>query len=50
MLEVMGNASLQIGHGAQRTGVSVDAIRFYEKKAEVTGQLNPDCCERKGFL
>lgn len=20
------------------------------KKAEVTGQLHPDCCERKGFL
>ena len=31
MLEVMGNDSLQIGRVAQRTGLSVDAIRFYEK-------------------
>ena len=27
----MGTASLQIGQVAQRTGLSVDAIRFYEK-------------------
>jgi MerR family mercuric resistance operon transcriptional regulator len=27
----MGSASLQIGQVAQRTGLSVDAIRFYEK-------------------
>ncbi|MBI2686633.1 MAG: heavy metal-responsive transcriptional regulator [Acidobacteria bacterium] len=27
----MGTASLQIGKVAQRTGLSVDAIRFYEK-------------------
>jgi MerR family copper efflux transcriptional regulator len=27
----MGAASLQIGQVAQRTGLSVDAIRFYEK-------------------
>jgi DNA-binding transcriptional MerR regulator len=27
----MGTASLQIGQAAQKTGLSVDAIRFYEK-------------------
>jgi DNA-binding transcriptional MerR regulator len=27
----MGTASLQIGRVAQKTGLSVDAIRFYEK-------------------
>jgi MerR family mercuric resistance operon transcriptional regulator len=27
----MGSASLQIGQVAQKTGLSVDAIRFYEK-------------------
>jgi len=31
MLGVMGTASLQIGQVAQKTGLSVDAIRFYEK-------------------
>src|SRR5258708_3668547 len=31
MLAVMGAASLQIGQVAQKTGLSVDAIRFYEK-------------------
>ncbi len=31
MLGVMGTASLQIGKVAQKTGLSVDAIRFYEK-------------------
>src|SRR5580700_2868175 len=31
MLGVMGTASLQIGRVAQKTGLSVDAIRFYEK-------------------
>jgi DNA-binding transcriptional MerR regulator len=30
-LAVMGSASLQIGQVAQKTGLSVDAIRFYEK-------------------
>jgi DNA-binding transcriptional MerR regulator len=28
---MMGTASLQIGQVAQKTGLSVDAIRFYEK-------------------
>jgi DNA-binding transcriptional MerR regulator len=31
MLVVMGTAPLQIGQVAQKTGLSVDAIRFYEK-------------------
>jgi DNA-binding transcriptional MerR regulator len=31
MLAVMGTAPLQIGQVAQKTGLSVDAIRFYEK-------------------
>ena len=31
MLGVMQAASLQIGQVAQKTGLSVDAIRFYEK-------------------
>ena len=31
MLGVMGIASLQIGQVAHKTGLSVDAIRFYEK-------------------
>lgn len=31
MLGVMGAASFQIGQVAQKTGLSVDAIRFYEK-------------------
>jgi DNA-binding transcriptional MerR regulator len=31
MLVVMGIAPLQIGQVAQKTGLSVDAIRFYEK-------------------
>jgi DNA-binding transcriptional MerR regulator len=31
MLGVMGAASLQIGQVARKTGLSVDAIRFYEK-------------------
>jgi DNA-binding transcriptional MerR regulator len=31
MLGVMGTAALQIGQVAQKTGLSVDAIRFYEK-------------------
>jgi DNA-binding transcriptional MerR regulator len=31
MLMVMGTASLQIGQVAKKTGLSVDAIRFYEK-------------------
>src|SRR5258708_7848572 len=31
MLKMMGTASLQIGKVALRTGLSVDAIRFYEK-------------------
>ena len=31
ILEMMGATSLQIGKVAQKTGLSVDAIRFYEK-------------------
>src|SRR5437773_10609079 len=31
MLGMMNAASLQIGQVAQKTGLSVDAIRFYEK-------------------
>jgi DNA-binding transcriptional MerR regulator len=31
MLGVMGATTLQIGQVAQKTGLSVDAIRFYEK-------------------
>ena len=31
MLGVMGTASLQIGRVSAKTGLSVDAIRFYEK-------------------
>ena len=31
MLVVMGTAAFQIGQVAQKTGLSVDAIRFYEK-------------------
>src|SRR5579871_5493042 len=31
ILEMMGATSLQIGQVAQKTGLSVDAIRFYEK-------------------
>ena len=31
ILKLMGSASLQIGQVARRTGLSVDAIRFYEK-------------------
>jgi MerR family mercuric resistance operon transcriptional regulator len=36
MLEVMGAAALQIGKVAHRTGLSVDAIRFYEKSGLLT--------------
>src|SRR5271169_1369276 len=36
MLKVMGTASLQIGQVAQKTGLSVDAIRFYEKSGLLT--------------
>ena len=32
MLGVMGATPLQIGQVAQKTGLSVDAIRFYEKR------------------
>jgi len=31
MLEAMGAQPLQIGEVAQKTGLSIDAIRFYEK-------------------
>jgi DNA-binding transcriptional MerR regulator len=36
MLGVMGTSSLQIGRVAARTGLSVDAIRFYEKSGLLT--------------
>jgi DNA-binding transcriptional MerR regulator len=45
MLEVMGTASLQIGQVAQKTGLSVDAIRFYEK----SGLLPPPARTQGGY-
>ena len=35
MLEAMDAQSLQIGQVAQKTGLSIDAIRFYEKEGLV---------------
>lgn len=45
ILKLMGSASLQIGQVARRTGLSIDAIRFYEK----SGLLPQPCRPNGGY-